>query len=68
MNLDPAEYAKVQEFHGFRFVNPDLFNNYHIGNSPLLAQFQMPELGKSHCIDLSGWQLTELRGTGKSAW
>lgn len=66
MNLDPVNYANVQDFHGFRFVNSDLFNNYRVKDSFLSDRFQIPELGKSsQFVGLSDWQLW---GTGKSAW
>ncbi|KAI1413292.1 cytochrome P450 [Hypoxylon sp. FL1857] len=65
MNLDPANYSKAGEFHGFRFVEPDVLEHYFPASSPSSGKFQKPDPGKSsEFIDLSDWQLW---GTGKSA-
>ncbi|RYP09153.1 hypothetical protein DL765_008544 [Monosporascus sp. GIB2] len=65
MNLDPANYSRVDEFHGFRFVPPEILESSLSGVSSSPHKFQTPDPEKSSTfVELSDWQLW---GTGKSA-
>ncbi|RYP56149.1 hypothetical protein DL771_012094 [Monosporascus sp. 5C6A] len=65
MNLDPANYSRVDEFHGFRFVPREILESSLSGVSSPPHKFQTPDPEKSSTfVELSDWQLW---GTGKSA-
>ncbi|KAI1423599.1 cytochrome P450 [Xylaria sp. FL1777] len=65
MNLDPANYSRVNEFHGFRFVESEVLERAFSWDSSLPDTFEIPEPGKaSQFVELSDWQLW---GTGRSA-
>ncbi|KAI1824544.1 cytochrome P450 [Xylaria intraflava] len=65
MNLDSAHYASANEFHGFRFVEPEVLARAFSRDSSLPDSFKIPEPGKaSQFVELSDWQLW---GTGRSA-
>ncbi|KAI1169518.1 cytochrome P450 [Nemania sp. FL0916] len=59
MNLDPDNYSRVNEFHGFRFVPKDVLEARVTETPSLFEAFDKP----SEFVDLD-WQLW---GTGKSA-
>ena len=57
---DPANYPEPEEFHGFRFVEPELLESISSG------EFQIPQPGKpSRLTDTADWQVW---GTGRMAW
>jgi len=61
MHRDPAYYAKADDFHGFRFIKPSLYETL-LENTA----FEMPEPGKaSEFNSVPDWQLW---GTGRNAW
>ncbi|KAI0886348.1 cytochrome P450 [Annulohypoxylon maeteangense] len=65
MNLDPGNWSQADEFHGFRFVPPNVLERSLSNTRSSSNQFQIPDPEKSsEFVDSSGWQLW---GTGKSA-
>lgn len=64
MNTDPANYSDAREFHGFRFVAPEVLERT-LPNSAS-HKFQIPESSKpSPFTKMEDWQLW---GTGKYSW
>lgn len=63
MNRDPAKYSKPDDFHGFRFVDPNLLERIESPSSG----FQIPEPGQPSDLTevTADWQLW---GIGRIAW
>ncbi|KAK8065494.1 hypothetical protein PG997_012241 [Apiospora hydei] len=53
MSRDPKNHASPDEFHGFRFVEPEILSRYSAEVST--RDFQMPEgAGPAQFTDMSG--------------
>lgn len=64
MNLDPHNHACPEEFHGFRFVQPDILEKSLAKTPP--HDFQIPDGQKpSQFTDMSDLPLW---GAGKMTW
>ncbi|KAK8051626.1 GMC oxidoreductase [Apiospora rasikravindrae] len=66
MNLDPRKWSQAGEFHGFRFVSPQVLEcALADASSSSGSTFHIPNpMESSKFVDLHDWQLW---GTGKSA-
>lgn len=64
MNTDPANYSDPREFHGFRFVAPEVLEQSLLPTAS--RGFHIPESSKaSPFTKMEDWQLW---GTGKYSW
>lgn len=63
MNVDSTHYSDPTQFHGFRFVRPEVLDK---ASKTFSGAFKIPEGQEpSDFTELSDWQLW---GTGKSSW